>query len=82
MPLSADAKMLYERITSDFSYHAPQGDQPERYVKIREKAKSLALLIADLCPDRRERSLALTKLEECVMWANASIARSGPPADK
>ena len=27
-------------------------------------------------PDGREKSLAMTKLEECCMWANAGIARS------
>jgi hypothetical protein len=78
MPLSATDKLLHERIEGDFTFHAPKGDQPERYKAIRDKAKSLALLIVELCPDRRERSLALTKLEEAIMWANASIARSEP----
>lgn len=82
MPRSATDKVLCDRIENDFSYHAPKGDQPERYQTIRAQAKALALLIVDLCPDGRERSLALTKLEECVMFANAGIARSGPPADK
>lgn len=77
MPLSAADKMYHDRIESDFTFHAPKGDQPERYQKIREKAKALALLLVEVCPDRRERSLALTKLEEAVMWANAGIARHG-----
>ncbi len=59
-----------------YTYHAPKADQPARYVAIREKAKELALLVEDCCPDSREKSLAFTKLEECVMWANASIARN------
>lgn len=79
MPLSATDKMLVQRIERDFTYHAPQGDQAERYRKIREGAKALALLMVDLCPDHRERSLALTKLEESVMWANSSIARHDQP---
>lgn len=28
-----------------------------------------------LLPDSREKSLAVTKLEECVMWANKCAAR-------
>ena len=35
----------------------------------------LALLFVENCQDCRERSLAITKLEEAVMWCNAGIAR-------
>jgi len=59
-----------------FTYHAPKGTQPERYIKIRATAKELAELLERLCPASRERSLALTNLEQAVMWANASIARN------
>lgn len=59
-----------------FTYHAPKEGQPEKYAAIRAKAKELAVLVDELCPNSREKSLASTKLEECVMWANASIARN------
>ena len=61
---------------SAYTYHAPKADQPERYVAIRNKARELAELIDKCCPDSRERSLAFTKTEEAVMWANAAIARN------
>ena len=64
------------QIENAFTYHAPKDDQPERYVAIRNKAKELALLIADLTPASREQSVALTELETAVMWANAAIARN------
>jgi hypothetical protein len=67
---------IYARIERDFTYHPPKGDQQERYQQIRNKAKELALLIADNTPASREQSLALTHLEEVVMFANASIARN------
>jgi hypothetical protein len=35
----------------------------------------MALEILCNVPPSRERSLALTKLEECIMHANAGIAR-------
>ena len=57
-------------------YHAPKEGQAEKYDQLRSKAKELAYLIDELCPNSREKSLATTKLEESVMWANASIARN------
>lgn len=67
---------MNDRIESAFTYHAPKEGQPQKYEAIRGKAKELAYLIDELCPDGREKSLAMTKLEECSMWANASIARN------
>lgn len=65
-----------KNLNNIYTYHAPKGDQQERYEDIREKARELAELIERCCPDSREKSLAHTKLEEAVMWANASIARN------
>lgn len=59
-----------------FSYHPPKPGQPERYSAIRNTAKSLAHLILSEVPDSAERTLALRRLEEAVMWANAGIARN------
>lgn len=60
-----------------FTYHAPKPGQPDQYKLIRETAKGLAKTIDNTCPDCREKSIAFTKLEEVVMWANAGIARYG-----
>jgi len=58
-----------------FNYHAPKKDQPKRYENIRRLARNFADYLAENCPESRELSLAVTKLEEAVMWANAAIAR-------
>lgn len=63
-------------IEKAFTYHPPKDNQTARYISIREKAKELATMIDSLCPESRERSLAFTRLDEVVMWANASIARN------
>jgi len=68
--------MEIDKLLSAFTYHAPKPGQPEKYTVLRDTAKGLAMLINDNCPDSREKSLAITELEECVMWANASIARN------
>lgn len=59
-----------------YKYHAPKGNQTERYEALRNKAKELAHMIDELCPNSREKALAHTNLEQSVMWANASIARN------
>lgn len=59
-----------------FTYWPPKPGQPERYVKLRDTAKAFGYMIETECPNSREKSLALTKLEEVVMWANAAIARN------
>jgi hypothetical protein len=69
-------QLLIERIETNFTYHAPKGDQVQRYEQLRDKAKELALLIVELTPLSREQSIALTELETSVMWTNAAIARN------
>lgn len=60
---------------SRFAYHPPRASQPARYELIRGQALHLAALIDRQCPESREKSLAITRIEEAVMWANAAIAR-------
>lgn len=67
---------MNNQIENNFMHHSPKEGQAEKYEAIREKAKELAYLIEDVCPNSREKSLAITKLEECSMWANASVARN------
>lgn len=64
------------RLANTFTYHAVKDGQQERYSEIRETAYRFASLIVVETPPSREQSLALTALEEAVMWANAAIARN------
>ena len=64
-----------EELRTRFTYHAPREGQPEKYKAIRDLAHDLADLIDREVPDSREKSLSITHLEECVMMANAGIAR-------
>ena len=67
---------VHAQISNAFVYHPVKEGQQERYVELREAARSFAMLIASRTPESREQSLALTKLEEAVMFANAAIARN------
>ncbi|CAJ1315934.1 Acb2/Tad1 domain-containing protein [Paenibacillus nuruki] len=51
----------------------PSDEGITRIEEVRAIAKQFAHVIVDKCPDSRGKSLALTKLEEAVMWATKSI---------
>lgn len=57
-----------------FSYHPPTEEQKLRYAELRKLGKHLARTMLNFCPPSREASLALTNLQQAIMWANASIA--------
>ena len=63
------------RLLNEFTYHAPRPDQLPRYAALRSMALTFATMVVELTPASREQSLALTKLSEAVMHANAAIAR-------
>lgn len=69
-------------LDNNYKYHAPTEAKAEMYVAIRGRGKDFASLLNSLCPEGREKSLAMTKLEECIMWANASIARKDAPKEQ
>lgn len=59
-----------------FSYHPPtRPGVADLHTHVRERCASLAHELARVLPASREAMLALTYLEETLMWANASIAR-------
>lgn len=65
-----------EELARRFNHHPPQGDQAERYERIRAGCLDLAKLVCELAPDSRERSAALTFLDSVMFFANAAIARN------
>lgn len=67
---------MKEQIKKIFTYHPPKKGQTEKFVDIRNEALQFANLIDGSYPNSREKSLALTKLEEAVFFANANIARN------
>lgn len=60
-----------------FTYHAPTGDQPERYTRIRQEGLELAATILRNTPSSADQTAAIRKVREAVMTANAAIALEG-----
>ncbi len=61
-------------LAREFSYHPPKEGQPERYEEIRAAGRDFAEIVTGECPTSAERTTAIRKIQEAVMWANASIA--------
>jgi hypothetical protein len=68
-----DAGQLAHR----FEHHAPTSDEIARkHADVRRACGALAEFLNEtIDKECREKSLALTALEETMMWANAAIAR-------
>lgn len=68
-------------LANRFSYHKPN---TEAKIEAHQTVRNVLLEAADKIvevtgPPTREQSLAITKLEEAMFWANASIARGDGP---
>lgn len=74
MTLYQPSQQTREQIDRTFIYHAPHGDQAQRYEQLRNFGHNFANMIVNFTPPSREQSVALTKLQEVVMFANAAIA--------
>jgi hypothetical protein len=62
-----------------FGYHPPRDETTkDRHELVRAGLLGIALMLVDNVPPGRELALAITALEEAMMWANAGIARVEP----
>ena len=62
----------------DRRFHPHPADEARSaaHSTVYTRCGDLAHLLNDLLPEGREKSLALTNLEQTMFWANAAIARS------
>lgn len=58
-----------------FSYHSVSPKTQTTMGILREKMFEVASLIDDVLDSSREKSLAITNLEQALFWANAGISR-------
>lgn len=59
-----------------FDFHpATTEEKKGQHGSVRHACLELAATVEMLVPPGREQSLAITKIEEAMMWANAGIAR-------
>jgi hypothetical protein len=63
-------------IKNRFSFHPANSNQAALYEAMRAKALELAAWMDENAPESRELSLAITNLDQAVMWFNAAVARN------
>jgi hypothetical protein len=68
---------LARSLQTRFTTHDLSRDQILTCEDIRRQGLDLSLYLAENCPESPELRNALDRLDETVMWANASIARNG-----
>jgi hypothetical protein len=68
--------MHSDEIDRRFTYHAPTPNRVALHEDLRKAFRELAHVLNETLPEGREKSLALTQLQEGLMWANAAIACS------
>lgn len=56
-----------------FAYHKPSASGLSTITELREVFSTAHESIMRLCPNSRERSVALTELETSAMWAIKSV---------
>ena len=60
-------------IDKPFAYHKPSEDGFERITKLRVAFSDVKARIEQVCPESRQRSIALTELETAAMWAIKAV---------
>jgi hypothetical protein len=65
-------------VSHPFEYHKPTEDQVARMTNINGLIKAAYDVIVQDVPSNRERSLAITNLQQARMWVNAAILEIGP----
>ena len=70
--------MSHDDVARWFKYHAPPDEATiEAHRRIRAMGKRFAKDILLQTPIGREQTIAIRKVREAVMWANAGIACGG-----
>lgn len=67
----------HDDIEQIFSYHAPDDGKVVAHEAVRDACKFAAHELCSVMAESPEATIAIRKLQECMMYANAAIAIHG-----
>lgn len=68
-------------IDKPFAYHKPSKEGMEKITHLREIFSTCKRVIELICPESRQRSVALTELETSAMWAIKAVVFNDPTSE-
>lgn len=80
-PMAPEGMVGSAEIDRRLGYHPATRETIPLYEANRAAAVALACHLDTTCPPGRELALALTALQECLMWANAAVACNLAPLE-
>lgn len=72
----AGAQFSTEDLDTRFNFHPATDETRPKHELVRRLLRESAQVLVEKVPPGRELALALTHLEDAMMWANAGIARN------
>lgn len=64
-------------IANRFAFHAATTEEKrDAHTSVRQSCRALADFLNEKLPEGREKALAMTHLEEVMLWGNAALART------
>lgn len=68
-------------IDKPYAYHKPSDDGMNKINRLREAYSEVQRVIDEVCPNSRQKSVAITELETSAMWAIKSVVFNDPTSE-
>jgi hypothetical protein len=68
-------------IDKPYAYHRPSVDGLQKINQLREAFSNTEKLINELCPNSRQKSVAITHNETTAMWAIKAVVFNDPNSE-